>query len=368
MATSKTGGAFGFLRKSVGSITYATQKDRNGKRVQIARQKITEMENPQTYGQCLQRMKLKPAQRFYAAINGADGSRLLEHSWEGIKYGADGLREFMSRAMKANGPFIPKEATRFIPAKYEISAGSIPAVLISVNQSGFLFGAGSVDSSLSGLAQMVDALTKVAGTADSQITFVMVKQENDGTFTPELLRVIPSQLETLTDFPVSVSSSSLLIAGKVALGIIISRKDATGSWLRSGATMVLTSTLEANLYGDAARETAVQSYMTSESVNNINSAWYLNLANGQPFSGQLSVYNNPDGADTNGAVVGTILDQYGDIIKYAFTDTGLATGKLAMVVDGAVVYSNTLTGADAQNDFANEIAQWKPNYANQLGF
>lgn len=367
MATSKIGGAFGYLRKSIGSVTYATIKDKNGKRVQVARQKIQEMTNPQTVGQILQRMKVKPAQRFYDAINSADGSLLLEHSWEGLKYGADGRRQFMSLAMKATGPYIPKNVNRFVPAAYQISAGSLPEVAITYTGDAFHFAVGLVPSAGTTFEKIVAALTAIAGNANSQLTFVGVTQELDGTFAPVLTRVIPSQLESEAGLPFEISGNDLINSNYVAFAIILSRKDASGNWLRSNSTMLLTTALQSNLYGTAAQETAIASYRDSSTVNNINSTWYLNLASGQPFNGQLSTYLTDITPALNGAVVGSIVDSYGDFIKVAFTVDGTAESPLIMVVGNQIVASLTLTGRDAIDEFASEVRKWQVNYAAQLG-
>lgn len=367
MATSKIGGAFGYLRKSIGSVTYATIKDKNGKRVQVARQKIQEMTNPQTVGQILQRMKVKPAQRFYDAINSADGSLLLEHSWEGLKYGADGRRQFMSLAMKATGPYIPKNVNRFVPAAYQISAGSLPEVAITYTGDAFHFAVGLVPTAGTTFEKIVAALTAIAGSANSQLTFVGVTQELDGTFAPVLTRVIPSQLESEAGLPFEISGNDLINSNYVALAIILSRKDASGNWLRSNSTMLLTTALQSNLYGTAAQEAAIASYRDSSTVNNINSTWYLNLASGQPFNGQLSTYLTDITPALNGAVVGSIVDSYGDFIKVAFTVDGTAESPLIMVVGNQIVASLTLTGQDAIDEFASEVRKWQVNYAAQLG-
>lgn len=374
MATSKTGGAFGFLQKSIGSVTYATQKDRNGKRVQVARQKITEMTNPETIGQILQRMKLKPAQRFYAAVNEADGARILEHSWEGLKYGSAGLREFMSRAMKANGPFIPKNADKMIPAEYQISAGSLPACPISQNESqGFaIFGAPHSSSSDNGQI-LLDTIEYFYGTSDVQLTFVMVNQRTDGSFEVKVVRIIPrlglaGNTDAITELSYNLVTNKLLVGiGYEAVGVIASMQSQSGTWKRSDATMVLTSPLHDSIYGDAAREEAIASYRSNGDANALNSQWYLNLANKQPWPGQILVYNNPDFPELNGVVYGQQVNAYGDLVNTIFTTDGASTSAVLVSNGASISASDSVTGADAQETIGGNFAVWQVNYATQIG-
>ena len=374
MATSKTGGAFGFLQKSIGSVTYATQKDRNGKRVQVARQKITEMTNPETIGQILQRMKLKPAQRFYAAVNEADGARILEHSWEGLKYGSAGLREFMSRAMKADGPFIPKNADKMIPAEYQISAGSLTACPVAVDATnGFDILGAPYGTSQDDSQKILDTIANFYGTTDVQLTFVLVNQRTDGTFEVKVCRIIPrlgvnGNNDALITLACTIRDNKIVAGiGFEAIGVIASLQSASGSWKRSDATMVLVSTLRDSIYGDAAREEAIASYRSGGESNALNSQWYLNLANKQPWPGQILVYNNPDFPELNGVVYGQQVNNFGDLNNTIFTVTGASSSNV-LVSDGSTVSpSSTVTGADAQETIGGTYAVWEVNYATQIG-
>lgn len=374
MATSKTGGAFGFLQKSIGSVTYATQKDRNGKRVQVARQKITEMTNPETIGQILQRMKLKPAQRFYAAVNEADGARILEHSWEGLKYGSAGLREFMSRAMKADGPFIPKNADKMIPAEYQISAGSMTKCPISVNGSNGFALLGAIHSSSNDNGQkLLDTIEYFYGTPDVQLTFVLVNQRTDGEFEVSVCRIIPrlgidGNNNDIITLNFNVVDNKLCVGiNYEAVGVIASLQSPSGTWKRSDATMVLVPTLRDSIYGDAAREEAIASYRSGGESNALNSQWYLNLANKQPWPGQILVYNNPDFPELNGVVYGQQVNNFGDLVNTIFTVTGASSSNV-LVSDGSTVSpSSTVTGEDAQETIGGTYAVWEVNYATQIG-
>ena len=112
--------AFGTkARGSVGAVTYYVV---NGQ--QIAREKATEVKNPKSSAQSAQRMKMAPAQKMFEALSG-----IVNHSWQGVKYGTASRQKFMSEAMKQNGgPYVVKGTTTFVPGTYLIADGSLPEI------------------------------------------------------------------------------------------------------------------------------------------------------------------------------------------------------------------------------------------------
>lgn len=112
--------AFGTkARGSVGAVTYYVA---NGQ--QIAREKATEVKNPKSSAQSAQRMKMSPAQKMFEALSG-----IVNHSWQGVKYGTASRQKFMSEAMKQNGgPYVVKGTTTFVPGTYLIADGSLPEI------------------------------------------------------------------------------------------------------------------------------------------------------------------------------------------------------------------------------------------------
>ncbi len=112
--------AFGTkARGSVGAVTYYVA---NGQ--QIAREKATEVKNPKSSAQAAQRMKMAPAQKFFEELSG-----IVNHSWQGVKYGNASRQKFMSEAMKQNGgPYVVKGTTTFVPGTYLIADGSLPEI------------------------------------------------------------------------------------------------------------------------------------------------------------------------------------------------------------------------------------------------
>lgn len=115
--------AFGLYTGKLGeSVGY---RNTNGKVAgQIAvRQYQANVANPKTDGQASQRMKLKPAINFYRGLQG-----LLDHSWQGVKYGARSRSKFLSLVMSdafEGFPYVDKGTTQFIPGEYPVSLGQV---------------------------------------------------------------------------------------------------------------------------------------------------------------------------------------------------------------------------------------------------
>lgn len=420
MANSRQGGAFGFLRKSIGSVTYSTIKDGKGKRIQVARSKPVEVANPNTVAQILQRMKVKPAARFYSAF-----VEILSNAFEGITYGPASRRRFMQLAMSQTGPYIPKGATRFLPAKYPVAEGSLVAMTS--------FGYGTVENISSAaygkkgfFGYLVSGEQDDATFAqfaqeffggDVQVTALIVTQSADGSFVPHYGRFLTSDIPATVDGRVYLfnfgdgsgvlaqADQLYLLAGStlpatgessidpnaidplftsvVAGAIIISRKDGD-NWLRSNATMVVNDALEVNLYGQEAMGAAIESFQSAQGVNSLNSSWYLNLANGQPFYGQLRNMNYTlefEGADSTVIQrdvvipIGYVVNEYGALSSQIPAD---ADGNLIVFANGS--YTNMAdpsegAAADAKVKVSDVYLQitgmpttylWKEAYAIQI--
>lgn len=377
MAKSKNGGAFQFLHGSIGSVTFSTSTmNIAGVRQQIARQKVTRVNNPNTVAQIMQRMKVSPAQRFFNAINSADATRLLEHSWEKLKYGNTGRLEFLRRALKAEGPYVPKGATRFVPAQYDIADGTLASVPVRAGSDGKIYVEKIPASFTSGVSAKETLTAWAGGDADAQVTLVMVTLMSDGTYVPSIERFIPSEMAdgaAPAGFPLVYSESANYYgtpAGMVALAVIISKRDASGAWLRSPSQMVVNNQLYASLYSNDAAAAAVASYQYA-GLNELGSDWYLNLANGQPFPGRLGLMSVADAATLlNGAQVVNGLETVGSsLVSSIFTVDGTEAGQAIVLADGVLT---VLTGATAtalaEYITFDNVVKWTAAMANQMGY
>ena len=194
MAKSK--GFFGLRRGSTKSLTYSVYDGQ-----QVTKERISYMTNPQTYDQGSQRALFAAAAKFYSRMK-----VVLDHSWEGIKYGTPSQSEFMRLAIKSGiGSSLEKGAKAY-PFNYPISRGTLPSIawigLPEIPQSSV---AARFASKLQ-IESMTDALDDFAnnnGLSDGdQISFVCAEIVN-GEMRPVLLRmVINTNIESFRDAPV----------------------------------------------------------------------------------------------------------------------------------------------------------------------
>lgn len=381
MAKSKQGGAFGYLRGKVGSVTFSvlsSDKSSSGKKEQIVRALPESVANPQTAGQVMQRMKLAPAQKFYSAF-----SELLSNAFQGVKYGDTSRRYFMALAMKEEGPYVQKGVDRFIPAAYRFSQGSLPSVGIEP---------------FSGGAQVITLANTVAGgtetitneefatllgiSSDYQISVVVVNNVN-GIFVPSYIPFdsrlkiadLPAGTLGVADGHVTINPAALDLdnSAMVACCVVISVQDASGSWLRSTQNMVISNELRASIYGADALEAAIYSYQNTQANNAINSEWYYNLGLSQAWGGKLVTVVMAlaaDGSLNNKNVVLGIQQIDGRIVRSVFATDTADNGLIVFVENGQVTTAPAGTVAQFKQlypDMAPFIEQWNDRYAAQLG-
>ena len=335
-------------------------------------------------GQVMQRMKLAPAQKFYAAF--AD---LLSNAFEGVAYGEASRRYFISKAMSATGPYIEKGVDRFIPAQYVFSEGTLPSVGIEA------FSGGASVITLSATTTVAaDAITPAIFaaalnvSADTQITIVVVNNVN-GVFTPSYIGY--DQRMKIEDLPTSIfgkdadnhitlnpAAVNLDASAIVACCVVLSKQDASGNWLRSTQKMVISNELIASLYGSEALQRATLSYQNGQTANSINSEWYYNLGMSQAFNGSVHLGAvNSIAAENNGRPYLVLMgDQQidGVVITTLFTVDGTASSQL-IGVSGSEAVLQTLANGDPcipetnVADYTNyRYAQYNPTIANQAGY
>lgn len=394
MGKSKKGGVNGFIRGRVGAVSYSVLSAKNsasGKKEQIIRILPDSVANPQTTAQCLQRMKITPAQRFYAAL-----SVILSNSFQGVNYGVASRRYFMALAMKkTDGPYIRKEVDRFLPAEYTISEGEITSIKINrpdANEAGKMllnyFSLTAQDEYMSN-AQFAELL---GVSENTQITVIVITNEN-GLFVPHYagfdsrIRIVDLPAETVKksqtasagggNISIDLSKIGLPTANVVAYAAILSVQDASGNWLRSTQQLVLNQDMYIRLYGVDALNDAVASYQSNVTVNSFNSEWYLNLGLHQAYSGRLTVSGAPVAlpeGDTAIAdyVVGNRQEQSGDyltVVRDYFATTAEDTGVMITVVNGSVSKTAGITRSAFLTKFpGTSVRIWDDAFATQLGF
>lgn len=351
MAVSNTGGAFGFLRKSIAGVVYSVSTASiKGIKKQVARSKPTSVRNPKTISQIVQRMKVVPAQLFYQAFEKAAGSvenNPLSHSFQGIAYGNKNKLRFMQLAMQGDPKaYVPKGINFPVPGVYQVSEGSLPNLPsgISTEQATALFVTGQDMTDA-----QVNALTAMGVQLGDQIT-MMALVEDSGIYTAVIGRVIvgvgnpwdwANENEAIEDVVVRANGFNLQDAPEnlACLAFILSRGTSSSTAKRSTAFMTITPDYQ-SLMSPEAYDAAVDSYITGVAYNSLNSDWYLNQGTTQAFNGQVYSQELTLAAGTGvEEFTGTFLlgrqVQGSGIRNVIFTSDGTSAGTAYALINGA---------------------------------
>ncbi len=298
MATSNTGGAFGWLRKSIAGIVYSVSTASiKGTKKQVARSKPTSVRNPRTISQIVQRMKVVPAQLFYQAFEKAAGSvenNPLSHSFQGIAYGNKNKLRFMQLAMQGEPKaYVPKGINFPVPGVYQVSEGSLPNMPsgnATATPGEFVSAANTLD------ADEVALLQEWGAEVGDQLTIVALIDDGSGKYNAAFSRVIigvgnvwqptNDSNEDFTDIAVSTDGIDFQGGNVACAALILSRGTSSATAKRSTAFMTLNPAY-ANLMSPEAYDAAVDSYITGVAYNSLNSDWYLNQGTTQAFNGQV---------------------------------------------------------------------------------
>lgn len=349
MATSLIGGAFGYLKKSIGSVTYTTSTSAlDGKRRQVARQKVTEVRNPNTVGQILQRMKLAPAQRFYAAFEKAAGSvqnNPLSHSFEGYEYNAKNRARFMQLALQGDPKaYVPKGYEGAAPGIYQVSEGSLPSLPSGLAEEGGRTLC-TVNSDLT--ANDVNYLADLGVELGDQITVVAMVSRVNGTYVAQFGRVIVGvgnkwELTGGSDIEdVALKASGIdfenAVGDVACAAFILSRGVSTNSAKRSIAVMTIAPDFE-SLISPEAMQAAIDSYLNNTTYNSLNSDWYLNQGTSQVYNGEVAsvdvIANNGAGKEIDDRfLIGKQLSNGRIVTMNVFTSDGTESGQAYLVSD-----------------------------------
>lgn len=361
MAVSNTGGAFGFLRKSIAGVVYSVSTASiKGIKKQVARSKPTSVRNPKTISQIVQRMKVVPAQLFYQAFEKAASSvenNPLSHSFQGIAYGNKNKLRFMQLAMQGEPKaYVPKGINFPVPGVYQVSEGSLPNMpsgVIGAPQDDII----SIGGSL--VQANITTLASMGAEVGDQLTFLALRPDGNGGYEAAFARVIigvgnswevtndpNGALEDVQFTPNGIYFSSESIA---CGALILSRGTSSSTAKRSTAFMTLNPEY-ASLMSPEAYDAAVDSYITGVAYNSLNSDWYLNQGTTQAFNGQ--VYSQQltlaagEGVDE---FTGTFLlgrqVQGANMRNVIFTSDGTANGTAYALINGQWTTAAAYTAA-----------------------
>lgn len=285
MAKSKS--FFGPRRGSTKSLTFQVV---NGQ--QITKERVSEVKNPKTSSQAVQRMKLAPAQKFYSAFEA-----VLNHAYQGVQYGNKSREHFMSLAMKQNGgPYVVKGYNGLVPGTYLVAEGNIPEVILTPNWTG-----PNVVTSLNiseAPASRADFVAKVIENnpwimEGDKLTFLFVMDYNSVYYADKKQIVMKavlsegesddyavlsdtfSETEGKLDIALDDTPFTTTYAHTCAMAVIISRGTSQTKDERSNARMYVNDDIIGRFYSTEAYEIAMASYQ-ADSNNPIGDEWYLN--------------------------------------------------------------------------------------------
>lgn len=385
MAQSKTGGVYGFLRKSVGSVTYSVSTASiDGGRKQIARMKPTQVRNPKTLAQIVQRMKTGPAQLFYAAFEKAAGSvenNPLSHSFQGVQYGAKSRLRFLQLAMQGDPKaYVPKGINFPVPGAYQVSEGSLASLPSGNSTNGSIMAVVATpltESQMTALsqkgAQVGDQLTCVAlletfGVYRAGIARVVVGIGNEWEVMNE-----DSDMDDICLMTDGINVENTASGNVACAAFILSRGTSSSTAKRSTAVMTITPDYE-DLMSPEAYDAAVNSWMEGVSYNSLNSDWYLNQGTTQAFNGEvfkqlLTLAAGSGVTEVNGEFILGRQSSGGSIVYTIFTSDGTNEGTAYMKTSNGWETAAAYTAARVATALGSvnvQYAQYSEDIAAQL--
>lgn len=278
-----------------------------GQRANVVRAKAQSVSNPKTLAQRSQRVKMTPAVNFYRAL-----AHILDHSWQGVKYGGPSHNFFMKQALNMlNGfPYVPKGTIAPIPGRYLVSRGSLPTVtsafsLVQQEAITTALGGGDDFATIGDLTKMLMADNAALQDGD-QLTFIFALADDsdvlgEGTnyiYQTSRLVLNADSTASLDDWaasqklsysregdsgrllkiaPTSIVAQSYFING---FAVIVSRPPRTvgGAWQRSSERMAIAPLFADEIFSEDFAQAALESYGEIASTNT-TSDWYLNQGN-----------------------------------------------------------------------------------------
>lgn len=279
------GSAQGLWKGKKGNSVFYKIKNSNNAQKQGIRERVYDVSNPKSTAQVAQRMKMLPAQRLAGAIY-----EIIKRGFEGVKYGAKSLQEFMkyALAMKSGFPATHKNEINVLPGRYLISKGSLPTidVMIDSNYSGVTV------KSLKGV-DLGDTFGDIAADllnnnaflkAGDQLTFVFALSSWSNTGTAPIVWLVESfYLDVNDNTPIAGTFLNYMVLGGdehiafnaedfgdydyfCAATVVLSREGASGQHLRSSQVLTVANYFD-YAFTPAAYAEAARSYQDSAVVN-----------------------------------------------------------------------------------------------------
>lgn len=343
---AKSNSFFGLRRGSTKSLTFAVNDG-----MQITKDRVTQVKNPRSKAQMAQRCLLKTISLAYSSMKS-----ILDHSFEGVSYGALSMRHFQSIN------FNLVKAARFATAKtigyakygdstpnlgqYVIAQGSLSqpnfhAFTLSVQGSGISIAVSDVTTVADfatklgiGLGELITVCAQIQSNKNA-VAFAWVRFTLPSNAAAPISEIqVESNLNVEASFDNGVSAVVSVTdfgtdTAKGALYTAIRSKYGTNGWMRSKAVLnLVTGTLT---YEDEYKE-ALHTYPTGEEYP-LNGSDASNAGGG---GGGIEYYTIAASADNSGyAVVGPAKVVAGTEAAFHLTKTSSGQfNKCDWMVDG----------------------------------
>lgn len=298
----------GYTRKKEGSSVYFVNQNVKGKVKQVSRAYVSDIKNPKTLGQAKQRALFVAAKNFRRGFEG-----LLNHSWQGTKYGSPSLSKFMSLVMAVKGAaypnffYQPRNSMKLIPQPWPLSTGSVAADINLTEDLDLKKGQAEISLVVpTNLAEGANegAFYKALLEANPQLadgdmlTFCAVVTDSfgndmDGTekYAPVFDRLVIDTSSTAAFAGNPVTQNGVFTIKKnggtyvmqvakapysviAGFGVIVSRRNSVGTaYQRNNAVMAIASQVTEYYSSEAYRENCLRSMMDDSFLE---STWYLN--------------------------------------------------------------------------------------------
>lgn len=357
---AKQTGAIRFTGKFANAVGYKNTSGQTANNT-FMRERVYEISNPQTYAQSAQRAKVRPAQLFYSAFESIEN-----HAFIPLGKASKNRNRFMSLAMKADTPDVPKGQSYLPVVEYVIAEGSLglDRYTKGVSQDDGVHFPITVpnQAAATNVALLSAAIldNNVGFVEGEEITFMAILcpegQPTErfavhfsvvldrGNTVTEIADIIPSSIEFINGANEYAFNA---VAGYVIMsaGLIISSKTPS-SWIYTNSKMLVT--LEGRMLLNSQLE-VIQSYMAGASSR--ESDLILQQATNANSTGVVPVAIEDD--DGVGSIV---IVRYSDGSRRVLL---MPSGNLAAYVDATHVVDsgNALAGSEYANEPTVTLAQ-----------
>lgn len=287
----------GNKKGKIGNSIYYTIKNSNNKVTQGERIYQPNVTNPQSENQRAQRMKMNPATNFYAALSG-----ILDHSFQGVKYGAMSRQFFLQQAIGKTQevfPYLLKGENKFVPGPYLMSKGQLNSLPWSLGDGNITLAGmwdkddvdvdtiGAVSRGLVALSpwlqngDQITAISVLEVYSDNTTQYIpvigrfLVDTESDDVFTTLVTNYGVAGTATTVALTPLYATEQVKVA---ACCVIVSRKNVSGGevWQRSTERMAVSERVYNMYMSPDAYADALESYKRTAASK--DSDYYLNDA------------------------------------------------------------------------------------------